>query len=42
MRAWMVFFVLTTAACGPAPPPADEVTETWTSGDDAPLEALEE
>jgi hypothetical protein len=32
-------FALLAAACGgSAPPPEDEVTETWTEGDDAPLQ----
>ncbi len=36
-----VFFALFlfASACGGSVPPADEVTEDWTSGDDAPLEA---
>jgi hypothetical protein len=36
-RGWLLF-VLALSACGPAAPPADEVTEEWTSGDDEPLD----
>lgn len=40
MRAWLVAFALTLAACGERPPD-EEVSATWTSGDDAPLEGDE-
>lgn len=40
MRRWIfVMSALFAIACGPSAPPPDEVTESWTSGDDAPLEA---
>jgi hypothetical protein len=33
-----VTLLLAASACGGArPPPEDEVTETWTTGDDEPL-----
>ncbi len=34
----LIALTLFVAACGPSAPPADEVTETWTAGDDEPLE----
>ena len=34
----ILLFALFASACGPKPVPADEVTERWTAGDDAPLE----
>ncbi len=37
-RALLVMIVLAAACGGPSAPPPDEVTETWTSGDDEPLE----
>jgi hypothetical protein len=36
------FFALFLLACGASAPPADEVTETWTEGDDEPLEPAPE
>ena len=38
-RALLLSIAILAAACGgPSAPPPDEVTETWTSGDDEPLE----
>lgn len=36
-----IIFGLVLAACGGAPPPDEEVSATWTSGDDEPLETPE-
>ncbi|MCZ7686327.1 MAG: hypothetical protein M5U28_49200 [Sandaracinaceae bacterium] len=39
MKRIVLALALAFAACGgPSAPPPDEVTETWTSGDDEPLE----
>lgn len=38
MTRWWTLLVLVCSACGPSAPPADEVTEAWTSGDDEPLD----
>jgi len=38
--AWMLGVLV--AACGGGTPPEEEVTASWTSGDDAPLEGSEE
>src|SRR5690606_24254533 len=35
---WLALAFALATACGPAVPPADEVTERWTAGDDAPLD----
>jgi len=44
MRGLLVGCVLVVlgAACGGGTPPEEEVTASWTSGDDAPLEGNEE
>lgn len=39
-RFWLAL-ALVLSACGPAAPPADEVTEQWTSGDDELLDDAE-
>ena len=39
MRSVLLIFALASSACGAAPPPAEEVSAAWTSGDDAPLDA---
>lgn len=38
MKRFVLFALLALASCGPSVPPPDEVTETWTEGDDEPLE----
>jgi hypothetical protein len=38
MKKLLLAIALCFAACGGAPPPVDDVTETWTEGDDEPLE----
>lgn len=38
MTRWLLLFAILASACGPSAPPPDEVTETWTAGDDEPLE----
>jgi predicted small lipoprotein YifL len=44
VRAWVLLSAVSLAACGAARPeaPPDEVTETWTTGDDAPLQGAAE
>jgi len=38
-HAWILLaLVAALTACGGGAPPAEEVSATWTSGDDAPLE----
>lgn len=39
--AWIALACL-VACGGPSAPPPDEVTETWTSGDDEPLETADD
>lgn len=41
-RFFVVFLALVAIGCGPSPVPADEVTESWTAGDDAPLDGAPE
>ncbi len=41
MRWMLVCIASMLASCGPSSPPPDEVTETWTAGDDEALQADE-
>ena len=38
---WVILLGLSLAACGGGSPPDEEVSATWTSGDDESLEAPE-
>jgi hypothetical protein len=38
VKRWIAIAFFVFCACGPSTPPPDEVTESWTAGDDEPLE----